>query len=334
MSDSDAPSTPRSELRPAEALAVVKVSPEGRTRTRTKTNWSGRPSESKEPAAAGKDPDCSSRTESGGDDDDEREWFLEDSFANTRDPPLVRSIEVDHELGSKLKPYQREGVEFLWRNCFSDFNYFEHGDESRIGGCILAHFMGLGKSFTTLATLHTALACPSMVSTRAETGKTNRNNGKHKKKKPLLHTVLLIAPANTLTNWKDEALKWTEDLSSPLEITNLGAVTAGSRPREIKAWKKKGGILVLSDSMFIREGKKIIREEQPDVLVLDEAHTMLKQSGNKGFKCLLDIRTKRRILLTGTPLQNNVTEFYRMMEYIRPGVIGTESTKAFEKTYR
>lgn len=247
-------------------------------------------------------------------------WFLNDS--SNRDNHIVRKVEVDPELGKKLKPYQQEGVDFLWRNCFSDFNYSEKGDQSRIGGCILAHYMGLGKSLTTITVLHTALTCRSMVSRESE------------KKKPLLHTVLMVAPANTLTNWVDEVNKWTFDLNIRLKIMNLGAVTAASRPKSIKEWKRDGGILVLSDSTFLRAVDDIVRAGQPDVLVLDEAHTMLKQSGNKGFKRLLDIRTKRRILLTGTPLQNNVSEYYRMAEYIRPGVIGVDSESDFEKNYR
>lgn len=106
-----------------------------------------------------------------------------------KDDIVVRKVKVDPELGEKLHPYQRDGVEFLWKNCFSDFNYSEKGDQSQIGGCILAHYMGLGKSLTTITTLHAALTSRSMLSKQPG-----------KKKRPLLYTVLLIAPANTLTS--------------------------------------------------------------------------------------------------------------------------------------
>lgn len=253
------------------------------------------------------------------DDKEEVEWFLTGPD-NRNDDIVVRKVKVDSELGKNLKPYQRDGVEFLWRNCFSDFNCHKTGDQSRIGGCILAHYMGLGKSLTTITVLHTALTSSSMVT--------------KKKKKRLLHTVLLIAPANTLSNWVDEVDKWTEDLETGLHIKNLGSVTASSRKKTIKKWKKEGGIMVLSDSMFQIAADDITSEVQPDVLVLDEAHTMLKHSGNKRFKTLLNIQTKRKILLTGTPLQNNVSEYFRMIEYIRPGVIGVESEADFEREYR
>lgn len=58
------------------------------------------------------------------------------------------SVSVDKELVSDLKPHQKEGVEFIWKNCFSDF---VGGDESEVGGCILAHHMGLGKFISLLA---------------------------------------------------------------------------------------------------------------------------------------------------------------------------------------
>ena len=180
--------------------------------------------------------------------------------------------------------------------------------------------MGLGKSLTTITVLHTALTCPSLLSSAT--------------RKPLFHTVLLIAPANTLTNWVDEVEKWTGKLDEPLKVLNLSKVQAGYRPTELKKWKQTGGLLVISDALFLIVAKDIMKAAQPDVLVLDEAHTMLKNTTNKGFKLLRAIKTKRRILLTGTPLQNNVTEYFHMVEFVRPGVIGVKSEGEFEKSFR
>lgn len=232
----------------------------------------------------------------------------------------VRRVEVTRELEKCLKLYQREGVEFLWKNSFSDFNHYSNGDQSQVGGCILAHYMGLGKSLTTIALLHTALTCRTMVSD---------DSGK-----PLLNTVLLVAPANTLTNWVNEVEKWTKTLAEPLKIVNLGEIVSSSRPKNIQKWKREGGLLVMGDALFLKLSKEIVEGAQPDILVLDEAHTMLKRSANKGFKRLQEIKTNRRLLLTGTPLQNNVTEYYRMVEFIRPGIIGVDSEADFETMYR
>jgi transcriptional regulator ATRX len=181
--------------------------------------------------------------------------------------------------------------------------------------------MGLGKSLTTITVLHTAMKHPSLVSSST-------------RKQPLFHTVLLLAPANTLTNWEDEVEKWTGHLDDPITIMNLSKVQAGYRPKELKKWKRDGGLLVMSDSLFLKLARTILNVAQPDVLVVDEAHTMLANSSNKISQQLCEIQTKRRILLTGTPLQNNVTEYYHMVEFIRPGVIGVSSEADFEKAFR
>jgi transcriptional regulator ATRX len=247
---------------------------------------------------------------------DDSSWQLR-GLSGTKE---IRKVQVEPKLKEVLKPYQVEGVEFLWRNAFADFNHSEMGDQSKIGGCILAHYMGLGKSLTTITLIHTALTCQSTFSIG--------------NKRPLLHTVLLIAPANTLTNWVNEVEKWTKSLREPLKILNLGEIMPSTRAKNIKKWKREGGVLVMGDALFLNMADVIVDAAQPDVLVLDEAHTMLKSSANKGFKKLQEIQTKRRILLTGTPLQNNVTEYYRMVEFIRPGVVGVSSEAEFEATYR
>jgi len=66
-------------------------------------------------------------------------------------------------------------------------------------------------------------------------------------------------------------------------------------------------------------------------VVIDEGHIMLKNNKSGISKALSSIKTPRRIALTGTPLQNNLIEYYRMAEWIRPGCLGTEAE--FEKKY-
>ena len=64
------------------------------------------------------------------------------------------------------------------------------------------------------------------------------------------------------------------------------------------------------------------------VVVLDEAHLMLKNNKSEISKALGALQTKRRIALTGTPLQNNLKEFYQIADWIKPGCLGTE--RSFE----
>lgn len=105
-------------------------------------------------------------------------WILPDGGG---DGTRIRSVSVDNRLAGKLKSHQKEGVKFIWRNCFLDYAFHAEGSESEIGyehklaaglgisfdqrdgiylsqrfissifychldsGCILPHYMGLGK---------------------------------------------------------------------------------------------------------------------------------------------------------------------------------------------
>lgn len=147
---------------------------------------------------------------------------------------------------------------------------------------------------------------------------------------------MVIAPVNALVNWENEIIKWTKGLD-PLMVYNLASVEQSSRGSRIARWQDVGGILILGEQLFLALFKNgTIREKlQPDVLVLDEAHLMLKNSGTKVYKALSEIKTNRRLLLTGTPFQNNVSEYFRMVQFARPGAIdGIQTESEFEKKYR
>ncbi|KAH8052601.1 hypothetical protein JL722_10155 [Aureococcus anophagefferens] len=68
--------------------------------------------------------------------------------------------------------------------------------------------------------------------------------------------------------------------------------------------------------------RRCLQDPGPDVVVLDEAHT-IKNPKSKRHEALSRIRTKRRVALTGTPLQNNLLEYHTMISYVRGAVLGT-----------
>lgn len=144
-----------------------------------------------------------------------------------------------------------------------------------------------GKSLTAIALLHSAFEHPSLV---------DASNGK-----PLFKSALIVAPVNTLTNWEDQIAKWTGNLETPLLVENLANYDKYGRTNCIKRWGRHGGVALMSEQVFHRlvQDDSVKQVLQPDILVLDEAHTMLKNSNNKVFKALTGVATKRRILLTG-----------------------------------
>ena len=171
-----------------------------------------------------------------------------------------------------------------------------------------------------ISVLYTVMTCPSLFSKA--------------KNKALLHTALFIVPANTLANWMDEIEKWTGNLEYPFHAYNLGGTMKGFQGKVLKKWNQYGGLLLMSETHFLNACDQIVKNYPPDILVLDEAHTMLKNHNTKTFKKLQMVKTKRRLCLTGTPIQNNLTEYYLLLEFVRPGVVGVKSILQFKKAYR
>ena len=90
----------------------------------------------------------------------------------------------------------------------------------------------------------------------------------------------------------------------------------------------------MSHKLFVKEASCIAKDSAPQVLVVDEAHKLLKNEETKGFEAVRLIETRRKILLTGTPLQNNVTEYYNLINCACPGVLGHMTPTTFDEKYR
>ncbi|CAJ1961919.1 unnamed protein product [Cylindrotheca closterium] len=246
--------------------------------------------------------------------------FENSDFILTTDPHQD-PIQVAEELAKILKPHQKEGIQFIFQNTFHDIAFpkdkLTEDIEEKVGGCILAHNMGLGKSLCCVTLLHTLFFHPSLQNDVGQ---------------PKIRFAILVAPVNTIRNWENELGKWTEKLGTHIDVHCVSS--GGHHKQVIRTWAKTGGVLLMSDALF-RNNVKVSKEELQDladVIFLDEAHTMLKNKSNAVFKALMGVKTARRICLTGSPFQNNLFEYFRMASYIRPGVLGN-SERVFEKKY-
>ncbi|KMZ05859.1 transcriptional regulator ATRX homolog [Drosophila simulans] len=224
-------------------------------------------------------------------------------------------LQVDKGLLKKLKPHQVAGVKFMWDACFETL---KESQEKPGSGCILAHCMGLGKTLQVVTLSHTLL-----VNTR-RTG---------------VERVLIISPLSTVNNWAREFTSWMKFANrNDIEVYDISRYKdKPTRIFKLNEWFNEGGVCILGYDMYrilANEKAKGLRKKQreqlmqalvdpgPDLVVCDEGH-LLKNEKTSISKAVTRMRTKRRIVLTGTPLQNNLREYYCMIQFVKPNLLGT-----------
>ncbi|XP_068631359.1 transcriptional regulator ATRX homolog isoform X2 [Battus philenor] len=224
-------------------------------------------------------------------------------------------IEVDRGLVKKLKPHQANGIKFMWDACFESVKRIKKDKGS---GCILAHCMGLGKTLQVVSLTHTLL-------THSDLTGVNR--------------VLVVCPLSTVLNWVNEFRIWLKHTEKEydVDVYELSRYKQNSeRAFQLQQWFESGGVCVLGYEMFRNLSadnpkkfkKKMLKSFQeslvdpgPDLVVCDEGH-LLKNEKTSLSQSMNRVKTRRRIVLTGTPLQNNLKEYYCMVQFVKPNLLG------------
>ncbi|XP_049301580.1 SWI/SNF-related matrix-associated actin-dependent regulator of chromatin subfamily A containing DEAD/H box 1 homolog isoform X1 [Anopheles funestus] len=135
---------------------------------------------------------------------------------------------------------------------------------------------------------------------------------------------LVVVPSSTMDNWEQELVKWCPELV----ILKYYGNQADRRMIRVD-WAKNGinevDVVLTTYHMMGASGeeRKMWRVTQFDYVVFDEAH-MLKNVHSQRYQNLMRINAKRRILLTGTPLQNNLLELMSLLCFVMPKLIGTK----------
>eukprot|EP00118_Oscarella_pearsei_P020799 m.229567 g.229567 ORF g.229567 m.229567 type:complete len:886 (+) comp40045_c0_seq52:113-2770(+) len=210
--------------------------------------------------------------------------------------PVV-DVVVDPHIGKQLRPHQREGVLFLYE-CVM-------GMRSVSGqGAILADEMGLGKTIQCIALLWTLL-------------KQGVYGGK-----PVVRKALVITPSSLVKNWQKEIRKW-------LGNERLKAYAVGKDQEALDFCRGFYPVMIISYEMFLRCHQQI-KDVKFDIVICDEGHR-LKNANIKTTAAIMELPTRRRILLTGTPIQNDLLEFFALVDFCNPGVLGSASS--FHRVY-
>ncbi|MCD7468299.1 hypothetical protein HAX54_006351 [Datura stramonium] len=224
-----------------------------------------------------------------------------------------------------MYPHQREGFEFMWKNIAGDIilEKLREPLSGSKGGCIISHPPGTGKTRLTIVFLQAFL-----------------------KQFPKCRPVI-IAPSNLLINWEAEFQKWEVDIpfhnlnikdfsfqedEATLSVFHCLSRAGKKNPHlirmvKLRSWAKSKSVLGISYDLFrILTGEdgdgytKEIREiliKLPGLLILEEGHTARNEQSLVS-KALNKVETERRILLSGTPFQNNIKELYNTLCVVSP----------------
>ncbi len=168
-------------------------------------------------------------------------------------------------------------------------------NEYGFGGC-LADDMGLGKTVQTLALLQR---------------EKNRKKG----------TSLIIAPTSVLPNWEREAQRFTPELKV-LVHSGMDRVKSSDHFRKFD--------LVVTSYGLLRRDFEYFQKVRFNYVILDESQK-IKNPHSISARTAWNIRAKRRLVLTGTPIENNLSELWSQFQFINPGMLG--KLDAFQKYY-
>ena len=221
-----------------------------------------------------------------------REWsfiqpgqWLASLLDELRSPAEVKAADPGKALKTSLRSYQKSGVGWLWLL-------------SRLGlGACLADDMGLGKTMQVIALL---LAL---------------------KKKGCGKPSLLVLPASLLANWKTELERFAPSLRcvflhrSQMSNKAIDAVAADD-----------GAALAGIDAVLTTYGTLMrqpwISRRAWHVVVLDEAQA-IKNPAAQQTKAVKQLEAASRIVLTGTPVENRVSDLWSLFDFLNPGLLGS-----------
>ena len=208
--------------------------------------------------------------------------WLEQTLQGLRSPEGLAQISVGPELKAQLRPYQAAGVQWLYLLT-----------QLGLGAC-LADDMGLGKTIQVLALL--------LVLKREQASDS---------------PSVLVAPASLLANWEAEAARFAPSLR--LLVVHSSAMS-GAELRALDAQKLQGIDLVITSY------GSLMRLPQLDAVswrlaVIDEAQAIKNPSAKQTHQ-VKKLKAQTRIALTGTPVENRLSDLWSIFDFTHPGLLG------------
>ncbi|KAF5114194.1 hypothetical protein DV495_004920 [Geotrichum candidum] len=239
-------------------------------------------------------------------------------------------VVIDPRLSKILRPHQVEGVKFLYKCTTGQV-------VPKAFGCIMADEMGLGKTLQCIALLWTLLKQSPQGSVKGT-----------------IQKAVIVCPSSLVRNWANEFDKWLgKGALTPLAVdgnigggkggakANVGSMSSASGANNgpvaaaIRQWAQATGRQIVRPALIISYEtlrRNIVELQQTEIglLLADEGHR-LKNGDSLTFTALDSLNVKRRVILSGTPIQNDLSEYFSLLNFANPGLLGTRVE--FRKNY-
>jgi non-specific serine/threonine protein kinase len=225
--------------------------------------------------------------------DPQREWsfvhagkWLAEMLENLRSPESLAQAQPSSRLKATLRRYQETGLNWLW--FLSNLG---------LGAC-LADDMGLGKTIQVLALLSVVKA---------------KRGGK---------PSLLVLPASLVANWKSEMERFTPKLRArfvhPSETSKDRLARMARDPDEAL---RQTDVVLTTYGMLLRQAW--LSDVAWHLVVLDEAQA-IKNPAARQTKAVKRLQADARIALTGTPIENRLSDLWSLFDFLCPGLLGSQ----------
>jgi superfamily II DNA or RNA helicase len=213
-------------------------------------------------------------------------------------PDQMPELQAPEGLNCEMRQYQVEGLSWLhWLQ------------SAKLGGC-LADDMGLGKTIQTLAILQYNIENLPVAPKKIVREKQALFDSPVQK-----FTSLIVVPASILYNWENEIKRFAP---------HMKVCTYKGNQRKKSTSYFQCFDIVLSSYHTVRQDIDIINTFQFHYVILDESQ-VIKNPASMIFKTVVRLRSDYKLVLTGTPVENSLTDLWTQLNFVNPGLLGNLS---------
>ncbi|PWS31057.1 DEAD/DEAH box helicase [Pedobacter paludis] len=218
--------------------------------------------------------------------------LAEDSLANvTLERKLQRLNDFENIADTQMPVHFKGSLRDYQK---AGYNWFSFLREYNFGGC-LADDMGLGKTIQTLAMLQKVKEDDQLLQTQT--------------------TSLIIMPTSLIYNWLTEAKKFTPKLK-------ILAHTGTNRNKDVANFANYD--IIITTYGVTRVDVDELKNFYFNYIILDESQN-IKNPSSKSFKAVRSLKSKNKLILSGTPVENSVGDLWSQLTFLNPGLLGTQA---------